>query len=219
VSFGWKKGDRSNLCPAPSGPFRQIGPVPFSTPSGYRGCRTRAEEGPLSRHRRGQLRVPVASGVPGPVATCAQGATSGCRWPGPRRSRENGPRGIRVRQPTKLHPPQLSVRRRWLGHAQRRASGVAEHGSTSREAQKRVLTPFAFLVFRNWDNEIGCAPFRTLRQLHPADNPWPRRRVDLECRTLRVTERRREKPTISRDPNAASVHPMVRPSVSFVLGL
>ncbi len=24
------KGDRSNLCEAPSGPFRQIGPVPFS---------------------------------------------------------------------------------------------------------------------------------------------------------------------------------------------
>ena len=26
------KGDRSNLCAAPSGPFRQIGPVPFSQP-------------------------------------------------------------------------------------------------------------------------------------------------------------------------------------------
>ena len=28
--FGLGKGDRSNLCEAPSGPFRQIGPVPFS---------------------------------------------------------------------------------------------------------------------------------------------------------------------------------------------
>ena len=27
-----EKGDRSNLCAAPSGPFRQIGPVPFSRP-------------------------------------------------------------------------------------------------------------------------------------------------------------------------------------------
>ena len=25
----WEKGDRSNLCEAPFGPFRQIGPVPF----------------------------------------------------------------------------------------------------------------------------------------------------------------------------------------------
>ena len=29
---GAGKGDRSNLCEAPGGPFRQIGPVPFSTP-------------------------------------------------------------------------------------------------------------------------------------------------------------------------------------------
>ena len=50
----------------------------------------------------------------------------------------------RVTGVAKLHPPQLSVRRRWLGHEQRRASGLAEHGSTAREAQKRVLTPFVF---------------------------------------------------------------------------
>ena len=29
------KGDRSNLCEAPGGPFRQIGPVPFSAPSSF----------------------------------------------------------------------------------------------------------------------------------------------------------------------------------------
>jgi len=29
-----EKGDRSNLCEAPSGPFRQIGPVPFFPPTG-----------------------------------------------------------------------------------------------------------------------------------------------------------------------------------------
>ena len=29
---GLGKGDRSNLCEAPSGPSRQIGPVPFSAP-------------------------------------------------------------------------------------------------------------------------------------------------------------------------------------------
>jgi hypothetical protein len=31
------KGDRSNLCEAPSGPFRQIGPVPFSDPEAGSG--------------------------------------------------------------------------------------------------------------------------------------------------------------------------------------
>ena len=32
---GGEKGDRSNLCEAPSGPFRQIGPVPFSLSCGF----------------------------------------------------------------------------------------------------------------------------------------------------------------------------------------
>jgi len=37
-----EKGDRSNLCEAPSGPFRQIGPVPFFTPALALGHVTRA---------------------------------------------------------------------------------------------------------------------------------------------------------------------------------
>jgi len=36
LGSGEGKGDRSNLCEAPSGPFRQIGPVPFSPPLAFR---------------------------------------------------------------------------------------------------------------------------------------------------------------------------------------
>jgi hypothetical protein len=39
-----EKGDRSNLCEAPSGPFRQIGPVPFFTPADRRLFRGVLEE-------------------------------------------------------------------------------------------------------------------------------------------------------------------------------
>ena len=35
-----RKGDRSNLCEAPSGPFRQIGPVPFFPVKCTRGRKT-----------------------------------------------------------------------------------------------------------------------------------------------------------------------------------
>jgi len=35
------KGDRSNLCEAPSGPYRQIGPVPFSARLNWRSCSSR----------------------------------------------------------------------------------------------------------------------------------------------------------------------------------
>ena len=46
----WEKGDRSNLCEAPSGPFRQIGPVPFFPP---RFTATRSGENVLPDNRFG----------------------------------------------------------------------------------------------------------------------------------------------------------------------
>jgi hypothetical protein len=79
------KGDRSNLCEAPSGPFRQIGPVPFSDHMEHRWVREavakklvaesdsqrrRFYEGYFGRDWSNPLEyhITVNSGRPGPTA-------------------------------------------------------------------------------------------------------------------------------------------------------
>jgi cbb3-type cytochrome oxidase cytochrome c subunit len=59
-----EKGDRHHLCEAPSGPFRQMVPVPFFPPSAERGKRLFQTQGCLACHKHAEF--PAAPSTQGP---------------------------------------------------------------------------------------------------------------------------------------------------------